>query len=168
MVHQAQTQDLPVTRSIGGCTFYHYNVAFHFERDNSYSPWLSVGVYITCPRNQHCRYLIGYEYIQKQFRKELDLIDSEYIKGGPEFLNWWRDKYQDLHSVISPIINFYSRIREFDRFVLKLFTRYVGNISSHTYVNLAVMLKMKESYYPALFQSNERKLHHLLVEASSL
>jgi len=140
----------------GDYTFYECNVAFHFKRDNVYSPWHAIGVYYTSPKFQGARYLFEYIDIENAFHYELSTVESEYIRGGPEFLDIWRRRYYTPTDVISPVINYCTTYRgEFRMLLIHLFTKYVGSCSPSSFAMLTVMLKMRKQYFPALFKDGK-------------
>ena len=141
---------------VGDYTFYECNVAFHFKRDNVYSPWYAIGVYYTAPKFQGARYVHDYREIRDAFYRELDTVDSEYIRGGTEFLDAWRRRYYAPTDIISPIINYCTSYRgEFGDLLIHLFTKYVGCCSPSSFAMLTIMLKMREKYFPALFKDGK-------------
>ncbi len=145
----------------GEFTFYECNVAFHFQRDNAYSPWNVIGIYLTSPKFQGSRYVRGRKDFECRFTSEVDLIDSPYIAGEIEFLELWRKKIYSPHDVIGPIVNYcttYGRTSaEFRDVMIHLFTKYVGACSPVVYQTLALMLRMKNHYFPAIFIDGARK-----------
>ena len=141
---------------VGEYTFYECNVAFHFRRDNVYSPWVAIGVYYTAPKFQGARYLNQYLDIEDAFYRELNTVDSEYIRGGPEFLESWAKRYHGATDVISPVINYCTTYRgEFRDLLIHLFTKYVGSCSPSSFAMLTIMIKMRKRYFPALFKDGK-------------
>tara|TARA_R110002126_G_scaffold10482_13_gene47686 strand:- start:1715 stop:2206 length:492 start_codon:yes stop_codon:yes gene_type:complete len=138
----------------GEYTFYECNVAFHFRRDNVYSPWYVIGVYLTNPWFQDAKYPKEHRDILKAFRAEIASVTSPYIAGEIEFLDLWRAKHCSPHDVIGPVVNYrttYGREhREFGDVLIHLFVKYVGSCSPVIFNMLTLMHKLP-SYYPSLF-----------------
>jgi len=153
---------------VGEYEFYECNVAFHFIRDNPYSPWQCIGVYFTHPKYQNCRYVYHYSHITKEFQDEVKSVDSEYIRGGPEFLEIWRRRYYSPLEVISPVINYCTTYRgEFRDLLTHLFTKYVAACSPTSFAMLTLMIKKREMFFPAIFKDGKQKepITRALVEA---
>ena len=153
---------------VGGHKFYRSNVAFHFTRDNVYSPWQVIGVYMTNPSYQRCRYSYRFKHIEDEFKEELAQVDSEYIRGGPEFFESWRRRYQQPINVIGPIINYHSIYTgEFAPAHKDLFVKYVGACSPLAFVKLTIMHKLRDGYFSTMFVFNRsaRKAKIALKEA---
>jgi len=152
----------------GDYTFYECNVAFHFRRETVYAPWYAIGVYYTAPKFQGVKYLYQHSNIEDDFKDELDEIDSEYIRGGPEFLESWRSRYYTATDIISPVINYCTTYRgNFRDLLSHLFTRYVGTCSPSSFLMLMIMLRMRKMYFPSLFKDGKDKkpITAALVEA---
>ena len=139
----------------GEYTFYECNVAFHFRRDNVYSPWTVVGVYLTNPWFQDAKYNKVDRDIVKAFREEVASVNSPYIAGELDFFELWRKRYCSPHDVIGPVVNYrttYGReAREFGDVLIHLFVKYVGSCSPLICNMLTVMHKLRDAYYPSLF-----------------
>ena len=152
-----------MTFKVGEYTFHECNVAFHLCRENVYSPWVIIGIYLTHHGYQNARYNRFNQDIVKAFKAELKMCDSKYIRGGPEFLESWRLRYQDPLDVITPVINYCTSYSGNLCDVLsQLFTTYVGCCSSLPFAKLMLMIKLRKQFFPNIFRNG--KNHSDFVE----
>jgi len=137
---------------VGDYTFYECNVAFHFERDNPYSPWMAIGIHLTHDKYCGVKYLPKFKSREVEFKSELSKIDSPYIRGGPEFLHAWCKSHTVATSVVGPVINYCTIYKGEYRFILlHLFAKYVGNLSPKAFYMLTIMLKSRKKYFASIF-----------------
>ena len=149
----------------GDLQFNELNVAFHFIRKNVWSPWETIGVYVTCNTYARCRYTPRYSHIEDSFDDEVEDAGRLVIAGSVEFLDLWRRDYQEPESVISPIVNYCTMTDKFAKLMNYLYTRYVGNDSGKIFAALAIMLKSRERHFPIAFSEGQKNhatiLHQL-------
>ena len=124
-------------------TVYEMNVAYHFKRDNVYSPWTVIGVLVT----QGTTAVARYDYHYRQFGEifERAAIDAgEMVRGTFTFLDDWRRGQQETNCVISPVINHITLMKSVREVTTRLYTRYVGSQDPATFGALAVMIKTRK------------------------
>jgi len=152
---------------IGEFVFNRHYVAFHFKRTNAYSAWEAIGVIILSGNGYACRYAPGYEPFEKDFMKHWDSIKEPMLQISSESLENYRKSRQTMHSVISPVITYYSGITvNLSWLIVWLYNRYVytGDLGKIKY--LIMMLKMKKAYFASIFrfQRQDSRVSRMIKE----
>lgn len=148
---------MTIIKRVGNITFHAANVAFHYKRCDFWSPWETIGVYVTHPKFQGCRYLPEYaKWWKSRFEGFLKDCDNEYVAGSFETLEIWRKMHVSPLSVISPAIRYWTTSEDYRDIMRCLYVRYVGSRNPTHFLMMSLMLRMRHDYYPAALTNLKR------------
>lgn len=153
----------------GDRTLHCLKVAFHLIRENSYSPWETIGVVVGFGNRADCYYRAGHKHIDEEFRLEADRAGT--LSGTHEFIHNWHLRYQRRNEVVTKVINFYVTTESLEKFVRDVAFNYVVSGNPNRFIRLAIMLRSRERYIPVVFnhaQRNLRALTQKLIEADQI
>jgi hypothetical protein len=137
--------------SAGSFKFKEANVAFHLIRDNTYSPWKTIGVFVVWHNFARSRYIHGYKHLQKEFDREVKLAGPAAFNY--DFLDQWHKRHQNSLDVVSKVIR-YCTTSDMSRLTDKIHTRYCGSPSLKRMGMMAIMLRSQPRYFPVRFDRN--------------
>lgn len=139
----------------GPYKFKEVSAAFHLIRDNVYSPWKVIGVFMVWHNWAKSRYTEPYRYLEKEF-------DYEVEQAGPaaftyEFLDRWHKRHQNSLDVVSKVIR-YCSTNDMENMLKKFARRYCGNMDEGKLGVMTIMLRSDTRFFPVqLNDSNEAK-----------
>tara|TARA_Y100001937_G_scaffold96105_1_gene130597 strand:- start:416 stop:892 length:477 start_codon:yes stop_codon:yes gene_type:complete len=121
------------------------NIAFHFIRENVYSPWRSIGVFVVWRNWARASYIRPYRHLKKEF-------DLEVEQAGPsaftyEFLDRWHKRHQNSVDVVSKVIR-YCTTNDMDNVFKKVARRYCGSLTPSKLGMMTIMLRSEPRYFP--------------------
>jgi len=134
--------------SCGKHQYKEVNLAFHLIRENAYSPWQSIGVFVVWHNFAKSRYVWKHRHLNEEFYREVE-------EAGPaafnyDFLDRWHKRHQNSLDVVSKVIRYCTDHSNLDDLTKKLGECYTGNINSHRWGMLAMMLRQPR-YFPIRF-----------------
>lgn len=139
----------------GRYIFHEHHVAFHVDRENSFSPWRVIGVYVSYNGWADCMYLEEFSYIRENFKNEVKKAGN--LCSTTEFLENWRKYHCETNSVISKVINYCSESNNSGLILQKLASQYNGVSYPDQLAKIAIMLKNRERYFPVVFHYNDHR-----------
>lgn len=139
----------------GKFIFHEVYVAFHVVRENSYSPWICIGVYVSYGDYTNCRYDDEHEYITKEFQREV--VRAGHLSGTYDFLDKWRKNHSEIHSTITKIVRYRTLANDIPDLLRRMAIRYINTIDGNDFAMMAIMLKSRDGYFPVVYQAQNQQ-----------
>lgn len=146
---------------VGDYTFHEAYVAFHFIRDNVYSPWVTIGVCLTYGDFADARYP-RHPHLRREFQEEA--AEAGNLAGTYEFMQKWHESHQNVNDVVSKPVRYCTTFHDVKQVLEKLRQKYTFVSNADTFGRLAIILKSRERYFPAVYQSSNSKKAHLIAK----
>ena len=139
---------------VGDYTFHESYVAFHFVRDNPYSPWETIGCCLTYGNFSDACYP-KHKHLRQEFKEEA--AEAGPVAGTYEFMELWHQSHQTTNDVVSKPIRYCTMFWDVKQVLEKLGTNYVLVSDTNKFAMLAVMLKSRKRYFPVVYQERNPK-----------
>lgn len=139
----------------GPYIFHEHYMAFHLVRDNAYTPWRIVGVYVSYNGEARCKYIPEMRHVQEIYEEEAEHAGE--LCGTYEFLNRWRDNVEESNSAITKVIKYYSLWHNPGHILHDMCQHLLGSMHPDRLAFIAIMVRSREKYFPVVFQYNKKR-----------
>lgn len=140
---------------VGPYIFHQHYVAFHLVRDNAYTPWRAVGVYVSYNGRARCKYVPEMRYNQRIYEQEVEMAGD--LCSTYEFLDNWRKIVNQPNSAITKVVNYYSLWHNPGHILHDMCQHLLGSIAPNKMAFIAIMVKSREKYFPVVFQHGKKR-----------
>ena len=136
---------------IGDYKFKEVNIAFHLARDNAFSPWRTIGVFVIWHNWAKARYIHGYKHLAAEFNREVKLAGAAAFNY--DFLDQWHKRHQNSLDVVSKVIR-YCPTSDMINLTDKVHRRYCGSTNVRRIGMMAIMLRSRPRYFAVQYDKN--------------